>query len=198
MTVTDSKKQVHCDGFDPFNDRPSRTVRNTLSEMLRECLERNDVFGDVPADWLKCYGQRPYADYIRDRVSRYRAATRDIRTSGGSPVNRAAILWRHGLAFEAHEILEPHWLSASGDEREGLKGLIQAAGVYVHQEAGHAAAAISLARKAVDRLRRFGDAIGDHQAIGVEKLIVQLERLIETASPDCKEDGVNRIMVRHD
>lgn len=198
MTVTDSKKQVHCDGFDPFNDRPSRTVRNTLSEMLRDCLERNDVFGDVPADWLKCYARPPYIVYIRDRVSRYRAATRDIRSLGGSPVNRAAILWRHGLAFEAHEILEPHWLSASGDEREGLKGLIQAAGVYVHQEAGHAAAAISLARKAVDRLRRFGDAIGDHQAIGVETLIVQLERLIETASPGCKENGANRKMVRHD
>ena len=198
MTVTDSKKHVPCDGFDPFNDRPSRTVRNTLSEMLRDCLERNDVFGDVPADWLKCYAQRPYADYIRDRVSRYRAAPRDIRALGGSQVNRAAILWRHGLVFEAHEILEPHWLGASGDEREGLKGLIQAAGVYVHQEAGHAAAAISLARKAVDRLRRFGDAIGDHQAIGVETLIVQLERLIETASPDCKENGVIWKMVRHD
>ncbi len=198
MTVTDSKKQVPCDGFDPFNDRPSRTVRNTLSEMLRDCLERNEVFGDVPADWLKCYARPPYADYIRDRVARYRAATRDIRSLGGSPVNRAAILWRHGLVFEAHEILEPHWLGASGDEREGLKGLIQAAGVYVHQEAGHAAAAISLARKAADRLRRFGEAIGDHQAIGVEKLIVQLERLIQTASPDRSENGVNRKMVRHD
>jgi len=198
MTVTDSRKRDHCDGFDPFNDRPSRTVRNTLSEMLRDCLARNEVFGDVPADWLKCYAQPPYTDYIRDRVSRYRAATRDIRSSGGSPVNRAAILWRHGLAFEAHEILEPHWLSASGDEREGLKGLIQAAGVHVHEEAGHAAAAISLARKAVDRLRRFGDAIGDHQAIGVEKLIVQLERLIETVSLDGNENGVSRKRVRHD
>jgi hypothetical protein len=198
MTVTDLKKQVHCDGFDPFNDRPSRTVRNTLSEMLRDCLERNEVFGDVPADWLKCYAQSPYCDYIRDRVARYRAATRDIRSLGGSPVNQATILWRHGLAFEAHEILEPHWLGASGDEREGLKGLIQAAGVYVHQEAGHAAAAISLARKAVDRLRRFGEAIGDHQAIGVEKLIGQLERLTETTPPDRKENGASRKMVRHD
>jgi len=198
MTVTDSKKHVPCDGFDPFNDRPSRTVRNTLSEMLRDCLERNEVFGDVPADWLKCYARPPYADYIRDRVARYRAATRDIRALGGSQVNRAAILWRHGLVFEAHEILEPHWLGASGDEREGLKGLIQAAGVYVHQEAGHAAAATSLARKAAERLRRFGGAIGDHQAIGVEKLIDQLERLIQSASPDRNENGVSRKMVRHD
>lgn len=198
MAVTDSKKQVHCDGFDPFNDRPSRMVRNTLSEMLRDCLERNEVFGDVPADWLKCYARPPYVDYIRDRVARYRAATRDIRSTGGSPVSRAAILWGHGLWFEAHEILEPHWLGASGDEREGLKGLIQAAGVHVHQAAGQAPPAISLARKAVDRLRRFGDAIGDHQAIGVEKLIVQLERLIETASPDRAEKGASSKMVRHD
>jgi hypothetical protein len=32
----------------------------------------------------------------------------------------------------------------------------------------------------------------------VEKLIVQLERLTETASPDRKENGASRKMVRHD
>jgi uncharacterized protein len=188
MMMINPKEKDHCTAFDPFNDRPSRTVRNTLSDMLRDCLEQDEVFADVPVDWLKCYARPPYADYIRDRVARYRAATRDIRSMGGSPVSRAAILWRHGLCFEAHEILEPHWLSTSGDEREGLKGLIQAAGVTVHQEAGHAAAAISLARKAVERLRQFGDAIGDHQAIGVDLLIEQLEDLIETASPDRVEN----------
>lgn len=166
--------------FDPFNDRPSRTVRNTLSEMLQDCLSRHEVFVDAPDDWLENYSQQPYAGYIRDRVARYRKATREIRSAGGSPVAQSAILWRHGLVFEAHEILEPHWLSTSGDEREGLKGLIQAAGAYVHQEAGHGAAAVSLARKAVGRLRKYGDVIGDSQHMGIEMLVADLERLIES------------------
>jgi hypothetical protein len=168
-------------GFDPFNDRPSRTVRNTLSEMLGDCLARREVFPAIATALLQRYPQSPYCNYIRDRVELYRTATREVLAAGGSPVIRAAILWRHGLYFEAHEVLEPHWLSASGREREGLKGLIQAAGVHVHREAGHDAAAVSLARKAVDRLRRFGDAIGDKQAMNIEKLVDQLTQLIDAS-----------------
>ena len=93
-------------------------------------------------------------------------ATSEALSAGDAPLARAAILWRHGLYFEAHEVLEPHWQAASGDEREGLKGLIQAAGVYVHREAGHGESAMGLARKAVGRLRKYGDAIGDNQAYG--------------------------------
>ena len=165
--------------FDPFNDRPARTVRNTLSEMLGGCLERREVFADPPADLLRRFSQPPYGGYIRDRAARYRVATREARNAAASPVIQSAILWRHGLYFEAHEVLEPHWLAASGAEREGLQGLIQAAGVYVHQEAGHGAAAVRLARKAVARLRRFGDAIGDREALDIEQLVDRLTHLIE-------------------
>ncbi len=80
-------------GFDPFNDRPSRTVRNTLAEMLRSCLGRREVFSEDPADLLQDYPQPPYADYIRDRVGRYRAATSEALPAmrfacgpGGHPV----------------------------------------------------------------------------------------------------------------
>lgn len=168
-------------GFDPFKDRVSRTVRNTLSEMLRDCLGRREVFSGVPAAWRQRYPQPPYATYIRDRVDRYRSATSEARSAGDSPVARAAILWRHGLYFEAHEVLEPHWQGASGRAREGLQGLIQAAGVYVHQEAGQGEAAVRLARKAVDRLRQYGDAIGDRQTMGIEKLVGALEHVIASS-----------------
>lgn len=170
--------------FDPFNDRAARTVRNTLSEMLGGCLERCEVFAAPPADLLRRYPHSPYSDYIRDRAERYRAATRESVNTAVSPVTRAAILWRHGLYFEAHEVLEPHWLAASGEEREGLQGLIQAAGVYVHREAGHDAAAARLASKAVARLRRFGDAIGDRKVLDIEQLVAGLTRLIDASQPD--------------
>lgn len=165
-------------GFDPFSDRASRTVRNTLSEMLRDCLGHREAFPEVPADLLQSYPQPPYAAYIWDRVDRYRAATSEALSAGDSPVVRAAILWRHGLYFEAHEVLEPHWQAASGEEREGLKGLIQAAGVFVHREAGQDKASARLAGKAVGRLRQYGDAIDDGQYMEIEMLVVQLERLM--------------------
>src|SRR5262249_56095189 len=38
---------------------------------------------------------------------------------------RAAILFDAGLAFEVHELLEPYWVRAHGDDREALQGLIQ-------------------------------------------------------------------------
>lgn len=170
-------------GFDPFNDRSSRTVRNTLSERLGDCLARREVFRDAPADMLARFPQKPYGDYIRDRARRYRKASREAQAAAGSPVANAAVLWRHGLYFEAHEVLEPHWLASSGAEREGLKGLIQAAGVYVHLEAGHDAAAVSLARKAAGRLRRHGDAVGGREAMDFEDLVARLEHLVATGRP---------------
>jgi len=165
--------------FDPFNDRPSRTVRNTLAKMLESCLERGEVFADKPAELLHQFPESPYVAYIEDRVARYRAATTSMRATENSPVTQAAILRRHGLYFEAHEILEPHWLATAGDEREGLQGLIQALGVFVHREAGQANAAQKLARKALERLNRYGGAIRDQQAMDIPALMDQLSRWME-------------------
>lgn len=165
--------------FDPFNDRPSRTVRNTLAKMLESCLERGEVFTEKPNELLDRFPQSPYAAYIEDRVTRYRAATASIRSAEDSPMTQAAILRRHGLYFEAHEVLEPHWLATAGDEREGLKGLIQALGVFVHREAGQANAAQKLARKALERLNRYGGAIHDQQAMDIPGLVDQLLRWME-------------------
>ena len=169
-------------GFDPFNDRPSRTVRNRLSLKLQACIADREVFSGAPRDLVQQFPQSPYAVYIRDRVERYRAATREMRAvDDGTPLTQVATLLRHGLYFEAHEILEPHWLAATGREREGLKGLIQAIGVDVHREAGHADAAEKLARKAVERLRRFGDAIGDQKALDIENLVGRLTLVIDSS-----------------
>ncbi len=167
--------------FDPFNDRPSRTVRNTLAKMLESCLERREVFSEEPTDLLHRFPQSPYVAYIKDRVERYRAATTSMRSTEDSPMNQSAILWRHGLYFEAHEILEPYWLATDGDEREALKGLIQGIGVFVHREAGQANAAQKLARKAIERLNRYGEALRDQNEMDIPGLVTQLSRWLEAA-----------------
>ena len=171
-------------GFDPFSDRPSRTVRNELAIKLEACIARGEVFGDPPQDLVQQFPQPPYTAYLQDRVERYRSATREMLTTDAGPVAQAAILYRHGLYFESHEILEPYWLATAGRKREGLKGLIQAIGVDVHREAGHAAAAESLARKAVARLRRFGDALGDQQAINIDELLSRLTLMINASGQE--------------
>lgn len=167
--------------FDPFNDRPSRTVRNTLSKRLQDCLARGQIFAGRPEDLLARFPQTPYRDYIRDRARRYRRATREAQTADRSPLARAGILWRHGLYFEAHEVLEPYWQASSDDTREGLKGVIQAIGVHVHREAGRRRAALSLARKAAARLQQYGAAIGQGDALHIDALLMDLENLIASA-----------------
>jgi len=171
----------HVKVFDPFSDRSARIVRNTLSEMLRNCLGRREVFSRVPDQLLAVFSQPPYADYIQDRFERYRAATAEALVAGDAPMAPADVLWRHGLYFEFHEVLEPLWQAATGDKREGLKGLIQAAGAWVHREAGRDAAAVGLAKKAVTRLRRFGNALDDMPTVQLASLVGDLEKLVATA-----------------
>lgn len=179
--ATDSSPQSPPRGFDPFSDRPSRTVRNALAIKLERCIAAGEVFDDAPRDLVQEFSQPPYSVYIRDRVARYRSATREMLATGATPLLQASILYRHGLFFEAHEILEPYWLAAAGRKREGLQGLIQAIGVDVHREAGHTVAAGRLARKAVVRLRRFGDAISHPQAFDIDNLMARLTLVIHAS-----------------
>ena len=67
--------------------------------------------------------------------------------------------WNQELFFEVHELLERIWQQAAGDEHQALKGLIQAAGVYVHLEYNHQAAARKLAVKSSDRILKYADRL---------------------------------------
>ncbi len=56
----------------------------------------------------------------------------------------AASLFDAGLYFEVHEVLEPHWVAASGETREALQGLIQVAVAWQHLANANVAGARSL------------------------------------------------------
>ncbi|MBI1728531.1 MAG: DUF309 domain-containing protein [Candidatus Rokubacteria bacterium] len=49
----------------------------------------------------------------------------------------AALLFHAHLYVEVHELLEPHWLRAEGDDREALQGLIQVAVGFQHLANGN-------------------------------------------------------------
>jgi hypothetical protein len=90
---------------------------------------------------------------------------------------RAARLADRGLHFEVHELLEPLWLSAEGQERIALQGLIQAAVALHHAANGNRDGALSLATEALAKLPAGRHALGldtDPLAAGLERARVAL------------------------
>lgn len=137
--------------FDPFNDRLARDIRNSLSSALVSDLgpETGVTLDRVAGDWMRQELQSPYRAYIRQTLQQYHRIAAQIRSGHiRDPKRQALVLWNVGLFFELHELLETVWRDKRGESRTGLKGLIQAAGVYVHQSRGNAAAAQGLALRA--------------------------------------------------
>jgi hypothetical protein len=90
---------------------------------------------------------------------RARAALRALEAAAGTTTSLAgalevsAALFDAGLPFEVHEVLEPHWARAAGEEREALQGLIQIAVGYQHRANGNLHGAHALLLEGSERLR---------------------------------------------
>lgn len=144
--------------FDPFTDRTARDIRNTLSEAFAAALAAMDPaeYLNAAHKWRSLKPSACYTHYIDIRLQRYDLVFKKLREDRiDDPLQKAAVIWNHGLFFEVHDHLEAIWHSASGDERQALKGLIKAAGVYVHLEQQHEQAAKSLAMKSYNLLRQY-------------------------------------------
>jgi hypothetical protein len=149
--------------FDPFSDRTARDIRNSLSTALIADLESGTQtqVPQVAGRWLS--GDLPSAcrQFIQDRKALYQEAFRQIAAQGLiEKWQKAIVLWNKGLLFEMHELLEALWKTAEEPQRTALKGLIQAAGAYVHIERGNLKAAINLARRARRNLLAARQALG--------------------------------------
>ena len=137
--------------FDPFNDRTARNIRNSLSTALVSDLStmKGEMVDQVVHSWDLQKLLPVYRDYIRKTWEQYRRIESQIAAAQiKEPQRQALALWNAGLFFELHELLETIWHGTRGAERIGLKGLIQAAGVYVHHLRGKPAAARGLAERA--------------------------------------------------
>ncbi len=156
--------------FDPFRDRISRDIRNTLSEAFVEAWQGGPGgFESHAAKLRQRHAQPAYRNYIDRRLANYRRAVEDRRKLDDPDlVEEMIVLWNRKLFFEVHELLECHWHEARGERREVLKTLIQAAAVYVHREAGRLAAAQKMGRRVsgrLDALRVHLDAIRNLDAL---------------------------------
>ena len=144
--------------FDPFSDRAARDVRNRLSSIFVGCLSGKD-YSAVHREagiLLECYSESVYSDYIHDRLQRYRSVFEEIRDkSTRDPLRQSVAIWNAHLFFEVHEHIEGIWQDSKHAEKQALKGLIQAAGVFVHRERNHDAGADRLALKARALLQKY-------------------------------------------
>lgn len=111
---------------------------------------------------------------MKDRLARYERVFSDVQHSKlCDTLSQAIALWDEGLFFEAHERWETTWQEAAGEKRLALKGLIKAAGVYVHLEQGHEHAAKTLANKALALLRKHGWTVAS--SLDLKELLEKLE-----------------------
>lgn len=164
--------------FDPFTDRLSRDIRNDLSESLTEVLSSRSLEPAlmVAERYRRNHPAPLYHDYINKRLDAYRQAVdRLTQRNVGELLATAGVLWDLGLFFEVHEILEPAWMSATGDQKLLLQALIRAAGVYVYLEAGYPQRAAKIAGKALPVLERLQAAAAD--SLDMETLINALREL---------------------
>ena len=158
QTGNTSKVKPIAKTFDPFNDRLSRDIRNTLSETFCEALDRMEParYRNAAKKWLATKPADAYSAYIQNRLLRYDIVFDEFKAKGvEDPLLQVLVIWNNELFFEVHEHLEPIWYQATGDQRQSLKGLIKAAGVYIHMEHNHQQAVRSLSIKSLDLIRQY-------------------------------------------
>jgi hypothetical protein len=153
---------VNLKNFDPFNNRLARDIRNGLSKSFLGALAEREVssYKRRAAEYLKQDLKLVYQMYVKTRLGKYDEVFVAIEQGRiDDELRQAEILWKHGLFFEMHELLENIWSSAEGNERKALQGLIRAAGMKIHAENGNTRAAVAMGRKAQADLQLFGRAL---------------------------------------
>lgn len=142
--------------FDPFCDRLARDIRNSLSIAFIDSLKHRDpeYLAAASRRWLALRPEAVYRTFIESRNRHLQDLfSRYANSWDTDPLVQAVWLWNAGLFFEVHEIIEDHWHRMTGNRRDAYKALIQAAGCYVHWQAGRCTTAASLADRAATGLR---------------------------------------------
>ena len=183
-------KKIAAGKFDPFNDRLSRDIRNTLSEAFIDALSRMEpsAYRDEAAIWRAKSPSEIYLEYIQNRLQSYDQVFRQIKANQlVDPLLQCLVIWNNGLFFEFHDHLEGIWKQATGDKRQALKGLIKAAGVYIHNEFGHQRAVTSLSAKSHSLILQYS-----HSLIFIKNLDVLAQKLkiLDPVAPKLKNPAL--------
>ncbi len=156
---------IDSDRFDPFNNRLCRNVRNALSENFNKVLAQKKMQPVRRAARLFLNDPLPLCvrRYIDHRLAAYAKVLANVRDHQlDHPLEIAFAIWDQHLFFETHEYLEPHWMTADGEEKKLLQAIIRAAGAYVHLEQGNLTGAKRIAAKAVAVLALHQDQLAPY------------------------------------
>ena len=160
--VSLTPKKPTSDDFDPFNDRLSRDIRNSLSEAFVEALAHTapTAYQSTADKWLRTKPAPGYVSYIQDRLDRYDHVLEQITaTCIDDVLLQSLVIWNNGLFFEFHDHLERIWRQTTGDKHQALKGLIKAAGAYIHLAHNRQQAAERIATKSFDLISRYSHCL---------------------------------------
>lgn len=151
-------------------------ARNALAELLMEGLASRGRRGSIRAALALARGgaPEPGADQARARsaleeagfspgvpwsataIGRLEAYAAAAQAPEGvtrvARLGQARALFARRLYFEVHEVLEPAWLAAAGEEKRWLQGLIQAAVAWYHAGNGNDRGAATLLAAAGEKL----------------------------------------------
>ena len=165
-------------------------LRNRLAATILEAVDDARArralaaLADAPDAWLAA-DERQWAALLAARARRASEALGAIPPSSARGVDgaleAAARLYGAGLHFEVHELLEPHWMAASGQMREALQGLIQAAVGLQHFANGNLAGARSLLIEAGERLH--GRRLLGRDLDGFARAMADLAARVEAGTP---------------
>ena len=140
-------------------------ARNRLAEAILNALHDQEARRTLRAlaDGAAAEGgldpETPEASALfRLRAQRAVEAIAGLRLAPRDPplsqvLEQAAALFDAGLGFEVHELLERHWVRATGDDRSALQGLIQIAVGYQHEANGNLVGARALLDEGSARVR---------------------------------------------
>ncbi|MCB2147062.1 MAG: DUF309 domain-containing protein [Deltaproteobacteria bacterium] len=156
---------IEIERFDPFNNRLCRNVRNALSESFKKVLEQKEMEPVRRAAGFFLDDPLPACvrTYIDQRLAAYEQVLADVRNRQlDEPLDIAVAIWDRRLFFETHEYLEPHWMTADGEDKMLLQAIIRAAGAYVHLEQGNLTGAKRIAAKAEAFLEAHQDRLSPY------------------------------------
>lgn len=190
--VPPHKKRRAADKFDPFTDRLSRDIRNTLSEAFIDALSRMEpsVYRAEAKIWRAKNPSEIYLEYIQDRLRRYDQVFKQVKAERlDDPLLQCLVIWNQGLFFEFHDHLEGIWIQATGDERQALKGLIKAAGVYIHNECGHQQAVESLSVKSLNLIQQYSHCL---RFITNLDLVAQKLKSLDPVAPKLENPALSK------
>jgi DUF309 family protein family protein len=176
-------------------------LRNRLAETVLAAIEDEAArralseAAEAPERWLA----EEDAQWAPLLAARARRASAALAGAPPAPVDdlpaallAARRLFDAGLFFEVHEVLEPHWAQASGETRDMLQGVIQAAVGWQHLANGNVAGARALLADGAARLhgRRLGGLDFDDFARAAADAAASLPAQVEPPRFPAREDPI--------